>query len=173
MQGKRQGKFISTEEGDKKKFNKVIEVFQHYCAPRKNVLFKRHCFWNLQQMESKSIDVYLTRLKVKIDLCEYSKKGWLAAVHLEILRDRFVFGLLDDTLKERLLREKDLDLTKVVKIAQRQESSKQQIKEMASKQSQNVHAISHKKTKPPDTLIKCGCCGKRHEPKVSSIWQEV
>ena len=54
-------------------------------------------------MESESIDAYLTRLKVKIDACEYSKEGWPAAVRLEILCDRFVFGLLDDTVKERLL----------------------------------------------------------------------
>ena len=91
------------EEGDKKKFNKVLEAFQRYCAPRKNILFKCHCFWNLQQMESESIDAYLTRLKVKVDMCEYSKEGWPAAVRLEMLCDRFVFGLLDDTVKERLL----------------------------------------------------------------------
>ena len=41
-----------------------------------------------------------------------------------MLRDKFVFGLRDDSLKERLLRENELDLTKAVEIAQRQESSK-------------------------------------------------
>ena len=97
-------------------------------------------------------------------MCEYSKEGWPAAVRLEMLRDRFVFGLLDDTVKERLLREKDLDLAKAVEITQRQELLKQQIKEMASKQTQNVHAIGHKKTKPSDTF-KCGCCGKWHRSK--------
>ena len=35
---------------------------------------------------------------------------------------------------------------------------------MASKQTQNVHAIGCKKTKPSDTF-KCGCCGKQHRPK--------
>ena len=96
------------EEGDKKKFNKVLEAFQHYCAPRKNILFERHCFWNsgLQQMESESINAYLTRLKVKIDVCEYSKEGWPAAMRLEMLHDRFVFGLLDDTVKEKLTRKR-------------------------------------------------------------------
>ena len=52
------------EEGDEKKFDKVLEAFQRYCAPRKNLLYERHCFWNLQQMEGESIDGYLTRLKV-------------------------------------------------------------------------------------------------------------
>ena len=84
---------------------------------------------------------------------------------LQLLRDRFVFGLLDDSLKERLLRENDLSLTKAIEIAQRQESSKQQIKEMATKSS--VHALSSRKqrSKDSDVLIKCGNCGKRHKPK--------
>ena len=82
-----------------------------------------------------------------------------------MLRDRFVFGLLDDSLKERLLRENDLSLTKAIEIAQRQESSKQQIKEMVTKSS--VHALSSRKqrSKDSDVLIKCGNCGKHHKPK--------
>ena len=58
----------------------------------------------------------------------------------EMLRDGFVFGVLDDTLKERLLRENELNLTKAVEIAQRQESSKKQIKDMSSKAS--INAVS-------------------------------
>jgi len=44
-----------------------------------------------------------------------------------MLRDKFVFGLLDDTLKERLT------LVNAVEIAQRQEPSNKHIKEMSSK----------------------------------------
>ena len=87
-------------EGDDKKFEKVITAFRAYCEPRKNILYERHCFWNLQQSEGESIDGYLTRLKIKVEACEYNKEGWPAAVRLEMLRDKFVFGLLDDSLKE-------------------------------------------------------------------------
>jgi len=76
------------EEGDKKKFNKVLEAFQRFCAPRKNILYEHHGFWNLQQMEGESVDVYLIRLKVKIDACEYNKDDWPAAVRLEMLCNR-------------------------------------------------------------------------------------
>ena len=37
--------------GDDKKFDKVTKVFQDYCKPRKNVLYERYCFWNLQQLD--------------------------------------------------------------------------------------------------------------------------
>ena len=68
---------------------------------------------------------------MKIDLCEYDKEGWPPVVCQELIRDKFVrFGLADDGLKKRLLREVDVSLTKAVEMAQRAESSKGQVKEM-------------------------------------------
>ena len=67
---------------------------------------------------------------MKIDLCEYDKEGWPPAVRQELIRDKFVFGLADDGLKERLLREVDVSLTKAVETAQQAESSKRRVKEM-------------------------------------------
>ena len=63
------------------------------------------------------MDAYLTGLKIKVNSCDYNKEGWPPAVRLEMLRDRFVFGLLDNILKERLLHEIELNLTKAVEIA--------------------------------------------------------
>ena len=57
----------------------------------------------IQQLEGESIDGYLTRLKTKVELCKYNKEDWPTAVRLEMLCDKFVFGLLDDSLKEQLL----------------------------------------------------------------------
>ena len=84
-------------EGDEKKFNKVIAAFKAYCEPREKVLYERHGFWNLHQLEEETVD---TRLKFKVDSCDYNKEGWPPAVRQEMLCDRFVLGLLDDTLKE-------------------------------------------------------------------------
>ena len=69
------------------------------------------------------------RVQVKIDLCEYDKEGWPPAVRQELIRDKFIFGLTDDSLKERLLREADVSLAKAVETVQRVESSKKQVKE--------------------------------------------
>lgn len=124
--------------GDDKKFTKVITAFQAYCELQKNILYERHSFLNLQQLEGGSIDGYLTRLKIKIEACEYNKEDWPVAAWLEMLRDKFVFGLLDDSLIEWLLRENELDLAKAVEIAQRQESSKRHIKDMSTKPAINA-----------------------------------
>ena len=74
---------------------------------------------------------YVTRLKLKIDNCGYDKTAWPAAVKMELTRDKFVFGLLDDALKEWLLCEADLSLQRAITLAQCSESSKTQAKEMS------------------------------------------
>ena len=72
----------------------------------------------MQQEDGESVNSYLTRLKLKIDYCEYDKSGWPAAVKNELTRDKFVFGLIDDGLQECLLRESDLSLEHAVALAQ-------------------------------------------------------
>ena len=153
-------------EGDQNKFNKVIEAFQKYCSPRKNILYERYGFWSLHQEDDESIDAYLTRIKIKIDMCEYTKEGWPQAVRQELTRDKFVFGLIDDTLKERLLREANLDLNRAVEIAQRTESSKRQVKEMATRSSVNIlQQSSERQLVNNSQVFNCGQCGCQHKPK--------
>ena len=103
-------------DGDAIKFTKVCEASQNYCSPHKNIIYERYTFWSLQQNEGESIDAYLMRLKVKIDMCEYTKEGWPASVRQELIRDKFVFGLTDDSLKERLLHKASLTLSKAIEI---------------------------------------------------------
>lgn len=101
-------------------------------------------------MKGESVDKYLMRFKVKNDLCKYNKDDWPAAVCLEMHCNKFMFG---NSMKERLLHKSNLNLTKAVEIAQRQESSKQHIKDMATKPSTNVNTLSCKKPKASDTLL--------------------
>ena len=55
---------------------------------------------------------------MKIDLYEYDKEGWPPAVRQVLIRDKIVFGLVNDGLKEQLLYEVDVSLTKVVEMMQ-------------------------------------------------------
>ena len=73
------------EDGDKMKFDKVQKAFRDYCQPRKNVLYERHKFWNLQQDEGETVDAYITRLRLQADYCDYDKEGWPAAVKNEMV----------------------------------------------------------------------------------------
>ena len=52
----------------------ILEAFEQFCLPQKNILYERRRFWSLHQ-EEEAIDVYMTRLKLKVDSCEYDKTG--------------------------------------------------------------------------------------------------
>jgi len=124
----------------------------------------------MQQDSDETINTYLTRLKLKSGYCEYNKTGWPPAVLAELMRDKFVFGLRDDSLKERLLRESDLILAQAVSIAQRSESSRQHVKEMStSKQSANCDKVQHRLPPPvvsgKGRVSVCGNCGRAHKPR--------
>jgi len=53
----------------------------------------------------------------------------------EMVRDKFVFGLQDNNLKECLLHEADISLSKIVTLAQRAESLQRHIREMTDTRS--------------------------------------
>ena len=144
--------------GDKK-FDKVMEAFRKYCSPRKHILYERYTFWHIQQEDTESIDAYLTRIKLKLDTCEYP-----AEVRQELTRDKFVFGVNNDHLKERLLHEENLDLGKAVGMAQRTASSKQQIKEMSTHSEVNLVQRSRSRGQVSQAAY-CGNCGRQHKPR--------
>ena len=83
-------------------------------------------------------------------MCEYTREGWPFTVREELTRDKFVFGLIDDNLKERLLRKPNLDLIRTSEVLQRSEASKLQVKEMGAR-STTVNAfgkINHSSSMP-------------------------
>ena len=118
-------------EGDEKKLNKVLEQFEQYCNPRKNVVFERHQFWQLTQKDSEAVDQFVTRLKNKVKSCEYPSPVD------DMVRDKFVFSIRDLQVKERLLREEKLTLEKAISMARASEASKEQIKTMGPNE-QNI-----------------------------------
>ena len=72
------------------------------------------------QYPGESIDKYITDLRLKVKTCEY---GTMAD-------DRIVVGVHSDTVRGRLLREKDLCLTKAKDICKAAESSTKQLEKL-------------------------------------------
>ena len=56
---------IQFAEGDEKKLNKVLEQFEQYRNPRKNVVFEGHQFWQITQKVSETVDQLVIRLKTR------------------------------------------------------------------------------------------------------------
>ena len=155
--------FTWDSEGDEHKIGKILEKFETYCKPRKNVTWERHIFNTRNQQMGESIDQYLTDLKTKARSCEF---GDLCD---SFIRDRIICGITCDKTRGRLLREGDITLQKAVDICRANEAMTLQLKTISNPATANItmeteiHPIGHKlkkeTTKPP-----CNRCGLRHTP---------
>ena len=115
--------------------NAVLQQFETYCNPRRNTVYERHRFWSRDQLEGEAVDQWVTELKVKAALCEFSDQRDL------LIRDKIVFGVRDERVKERLLRESDLTLQKALDICRAAEATKEQVQAMR-KEAMKVHRSS-------------------------------
>ena len=119
-----QFKFSATD--DKTDYKTILKKFREYCKPRKNTVYERYKFWQRDQMEGEPVDRWLKDLKVMSVKCEFGEQEDL------MLRDKLVFGVKDDRVRERLLRESEVELSKAVDICRASESTRLQLKEMSS-----------------------------------------
>ena len=145
-------------EGDEKKLDKVLEQFERYCIPRKNVVFERYQFWQITQKDSETVDQFVTRLKNKVKSCEYESVD-------DTVRDKFVFSIRDLDVRERLLRDENLTLEKAICMARASEASKEQIKDMAPKE--------HSNENPSLNEIRCGGKQKKNSPRRPGVRSHI
>ena len=103
-------------------FASVLQKFTDHFLPRVNVTFERHLFFVRDQAEGESADRYVTALRTLARTCDF---GTLCD---SLIRDRFVCGLQDAVLMERLLRTADLTLQKVIDSARASEVARAQRK---------------------------------------------
>ena len=120
----RQFEFAEGEDPDN--YEDILKEFQAYCKPRKNTVFERYRFWCRNQGTGENVDSWIKDLKTKAGNCEFGDQKDL------MIRDKLVFGVSDERVKERLLRESDLTLKKAVDVIHATETTRQQIREMSS-----------------------------------------
>ena len=70
------------EEGDDVKLLPVLDKFEQYCRPRKNVPFQQYCFNHRQQEAGETYEQYRTALHKMAQECEFG-----TITPNEILRD--------------------------------------------------------------------------------------
>ena len=157
--------FQFTREADKQKIQPVLKKFKEYCEPRKNIPFERYLFNKRVQEPGEAYEQYRTELRKIAEGCEFDK-----ITPDEILRDRLVFGIRDNKVRERLLRESELTLIKTDEICRASESMQKQMKIVGDKPELPVNAVnkgkfqSKKKEKSFTKENKeCGNCGQHHD----------
>ena len=154
------------DEDSSTKIAPVLQKFAEYCQPRKNVPFERYRFNKRVQEAGESYDQYKTALRKLAEGCDFD-----CITSDEILRDRIVFGIRDNKVRERLLRESQLTSKKTDEICRASESTAAQMKEVC--QTDSVSAVGcndtfgrQRGTNTEQTSAKeCGNCGRKHEPE--------
>ena len=160
-------------EGDEEKIQLVLDQFKAYCEPKKNIPFERYCFNQRQQQTGETYDQYKTALKKLAEGCDFAK-----ITPDEILRDRLLFGISDNKVRERLLRETNLTLEKTDDLCHASERMAAQLKIVADKQTPPAEAanavstgksnVTRSKPQAPRSQTKeidCSYCGQRHAQK--------
>ncbi|KAE9543637.1 hypothetical protein AGLY_002437, partial [Aphis glycines] len=122
---------------EKTNFDTIVQAFNQYCEPRKNIIFQRYKFGCCIQQEGQSFDDFLTELKTLAATCEYKEED-------NMIRDRIVFGVKDPEIKDKLVTISNLTMDKAEEICKTTEATKQEPQEMAT--SSEVHMVKMKST---------------------------
>ena len=100
--------FAFSEPKSCEKLKDVLDKFEDYCAPRKNIVYERFRFFSRSQGEGENFSVFLTAIKKLAATCEFGPQ------EESLIRDRVVLGVSDRALQERLLRVTDPCLQKTI-----------------------------------------------------------
>ena len=159
--------------GDDKKLDKVMEKFEGYCKPRKNITWERHIFNSRNQKPGETIDEYVTDLRSKAKSCEFGD------ITESLIRDRLVCGIISDKTRSRLLKKAELTLKDALDTCRADETTTSQMKQITAAAAcqaiepidKDVAVVKHTprrgpvKSQPlsgPSKLKQCGYCGNRH-----------
>ncbi len=92
-------------------YKDLVGLMQRQYCRRRILLKERDIFYNRRQQQGESLTAFNTELNDLADRCEFG-------THLdEMLRDRFVLGLLSDDIRRRLMVEESLKHKKAVEMA--------------------------------------------------------
>ncbi|GFO02651.1 Pol polyprotein [Plakobranchus ocellatus] len=139
-------------------FDCLMGKFTKYFIPKRNIIYERSQFQERKQRETETIEEFYRVLKDPVRHCNYG------AEELLIIRDRFVVGLTDQKLKEKLQLIHDLTLKKALETARQHELIKSQMKaqavvDLVSKN--NSKASSNPKPRPGSSSNQRAACVKK------------
>ena len=144
----------------------VLDAFEHYCQPLRNTAFERYRFNLRGQKPGEQFEQYVTALRQLALRCDFEN-----ITPDQILRDRIMFGITDNKVRDRLLREKSLTLERTLEICRAHEISSAQQKEVGKINDSSIHAVGRRpgwkpKEKPgrqTGWITDCKFCGRNHK----------
>ena len=99
-----------------------------------NVIYERYLFGCCKQEEGETIDTFVTRLREKAATCEYGQ------LKDELIRDKIVLGIANESTRRRLLRGRDLTLITAIEICRAAELTEIRMRVMDMATASSTHA---------------------------------
>nr|CAI5844124.1 unnamed protein product [Callosobruchus analis] len=173
--------FDYTEDEERNKLQTVLQKFDAYCNPIKNLVYEHFKFFNRKRLPNETEDQFITALRHLASTCEFKENDLM-------IRDRIVIGIKNSRIQERLLQEANLTLAEAIKISRSMESSVATQRVMAEEEAKEENSVSviksksrnkwppsksHKEKSPPNKARNapgfpndsntCKYCGLQHQ----------
>ncbi|XP_057290719.1 uncharacterized protein LOC130613381 [Hydractinia symbiolongicarpus] len=110
--------FSFNDDEEAMDFDLIINKFNEYFLPKRNITLLRHKFFTYKQKEGQSFAEFVIQLKKLSKDCEFND------LRESLMRDVIIVGVSDDRLRERMLREPDLNLDKALQLGNSAEQTK-------------------------------------------------
>ena len=163
--------FTFADEETSQKLSNVLTEFENYCTPKKNLTILRHKFFTCKQKEGQSFNSFVTDLRRLCEDCEFD------ALKDSLVKDVIVLGVVDEKLRERMLRDSSLDLKKAIELGSADEESKKHSKELkeeliVAKVNTSKH-LSSRPTEMEKKEFRCKFCGLSHRKGKCPAWNKT
>ena len=133
--------FVLKENQIEPTFEEVIAKFDDFCLPRVNVTFERHLFFTRDQKESESVESYVAALRKLAKTCEFGE------LRESLVRDRFICGLANVTVKEKLLAVSGITLEQAIDKSRAAGLVKEQIRVIEQSDEERVAAVQKSRSR--------------------------
>ena len=115
---------LKLTEDERKDVNTCVQALAAHFKPKRNVVYERYVFNLCAQNDQETTDEFVNRIRKLASSCEFG------ALTEELIRDKLVLGIKDQSTKLRLLKEDKLTLDKAINICRSSEIANIQLKSM-------------------------------------------
>ena len=114
---------------DEEKTNiaKVLDLLEKYFIGEINETYERYLINKREQESGESFDAYLSNLRSLAKTCNFGE------LRDNLIRDRIVIGIWDNSIRKKLLAEGKITLDKCINISRANKTTAQQLKEIRRK----------------------------------------
>ena len=155
----------------------VMAKLEAHCIGKVNETFERYVFNKRDKLQGESIDSYVAELKTLAKTCNFCN-----CLRDSLIRDRVVLGIKNEQTTKKLLRMRDLTLSKCIDTCRSEEITEMQMKSMSETSNDYANKIKaqrrqqykesesdgseddERKTKQVEKKISCKFCGFEHFP---------